>query len=51
MAITLAKKGVGWVNPNPVVGAVIVKEDRVIGKGYHEIYGGGHAEEIGRAHV
>ena len=44
MAITLAKKGVGWVNPNPVVGAVIVKEDRVIGKGYHEIYGGGHAE-------
>lgn len=44
MALDLAKKGVGRVNPNPLVGAVIVKEGRVIGEGYHEKYGGPHAE-------
>jgi diaminohydroxyphosphoribosylaminopyrimidine deaminase / 5-amino-6-(5-phosphoribosylamino)uracil reductase len=43
-AITLAKKGAGWVNPNPMVGAVLVKEDRIIGVGYHEYFGGPHAE-------
>ena len=43
-AIELAKKGVGAVNPNPLVGAVIVKDGRVIGEGYHAQYGGLHAE-------
>ncbi len=43
-AIELAKKGVGAVNPNPLVGAVIVKDDRIIGEGYHKKYGGLHAE-------
>lgn len=44
MAITLAKQGEGWTNPNPMVGAVIVKGDRVIAQGYHAKYGGLHAE-------
>lgn len=43
-AIELAVKGVGKVNPNPLVGAVIVKNNRIIGEGYHEFYGGAHAE-------
>ena len=34
-AIELAKKGEGWTNPNPMVGAVIVKDGRIIGEGYH----------------
>lgn len=44
LALKLAKKGAGWVNPNPMVGAVIVKENEIIGQGYHEYYGGAHAE-------
>lgn len=43
-AVELAKKGIGKVNPNPLVGAVIVKEGRVIGEGYHKAYGELHAE-------
>ncbi|MGN0181820.1 MAG: bifunctional diaminohydroxyphosphoribosylaminopyrimidine deaminase/5-amino-6-(5-phosphoribosylamino)uracil reductase RibD [Candidatus Ornithomonoglobus sp.] len=43
-AIELARQGVGFVNPNPLVGAVIVKDGRIIGEGYHERYGGLHAE-------
>ena len=43
-AIELAKKGAGFVNPNPMVGAVIVKDGKVIGEGYHEQFGGLHAE-------
>lgn len=43
-ALQLAKKGRGYVNPNPMVGAILVKNDRVIGQGYHEKYGGLHAE-------
>ncbi len=43
-AIELARKGGGWVNPNPQVGCVIVREGRVIGQGWHERYGGAHAE-------
>lgn len=34
-AIELAKQGEGWTSPNPLVGAVIVKDGRVIGEGYH----------------
>jgi diaminohydroxyphosphoribosylaminopyrimidine deaminase / 5-amino-6-(5-phosphoribosylamino)uracil reductase len=43
-AITLAKRGTGWVNPNPLVGAVLLKGDKIIGEGYHEYFGGPHAE-------
>lgn len=44
MAIELAKKGEGFVNPNPMVGAVIIKDGRIIGSGYHKKYGDFHAE-------
>ena len=43
-AIALALKGTGRVNPNPLVGAVVVKDGRVIGEGYHQQYGCPHAE-------
>lgn len=43
-ALELSKKAVGLVNPNPLVGAVIVKDNRIIGEGYHEHFGGPHAE-------
>ncbi|MDD3225629.1 MAG: bifunctional diaminohydroxyphosphoribosylaminopyrimidine deaminase/5-amino-6-(5-phosphoribosylamino)uracil reductase RibD [Clostridium sp.] len=43
-ALELAKKGEGFVNPNPLVGAVIVKDNKVIGEGYHEVFGKYHAE-------
>lgn len=43
-ALELAKKGMGYVNPNPLVGAVLVKENRMIGEGYHKEFGGLHAE-------
>ena len=44
LAIKLADKGKGKVNPNPLVGAVIVKNEKVIGSGYHEVCGESHAE-------
>ena len=44
MALKEAKKGIGFVNPNPLVGAVIVKDGRVIGTGYHAKCGQAHAE-------
>lgn len=43
-AIELAKMGEGYTKPNPLVGAVIVKNNRIIGEGYHEFYGEAHAE-------
>lgn len=43
-AIELAKKGAGYVSTNPMVGAVIVKNNRIIGEGYHMKYGEAHAE-------
>ncbi|MBU5483642.1 bifunctional diaminohydroxyphosphoribosylaminopyrimidine deaminase/5-amino-6-(5-phosphoribosylamino)uracil reductase RibD [Clostridium sp. MSJ-11] len=43
-ALELAKLGEGFVNPNPLVGAVIVREGKIIGEGYHEFFGGPHAE-------
>lgn len=42
--LQLAAYGRGRVSPNPLVGAVIVSDDRVIGEGFHEKYGGPHAE-------
>lgn len=44
LCIDLAKKGLGHVAPNPMVGAVIVHENEVIGQGYHQKYGEAHAE-------
>lgn len=44
MAIQLAKGGLGYTTPNPLVGAVLVKEGAVIGQGYHQYFGGPHAE-------
>ena len=44
LALQLAQKGAGRVNPNPMVGAVIVKDGVIIGQGYHQQYGGLHAE-------
>ncbi len=43
-AMALAARGTGWVNPNPLVGAVIVRDGRIIAEGWHERYGGLHAE-------
>ena len=44
LALQLAKKGCGWTSPNPMVGAVVVKEGRTIGQGWHQRYGQAHAE-------
>ena len=43
-AIELAYRGEGFTNPNPMVGAVIVRDGRIIGEGYHRRYGDLHAE-------
>lgn len=44
LALELAKKGNGYVSPNPMVGCVIVHEETIIGQGYHQKYGEPHAE-------
>jgi diaminohydroxyphosphoribosylaminopyrimidine deaminase/5-amino-6-(5-phosphoribosylamino)uracil reductase len=44
MALKLAARGIGKVEPNPPAGCVIVKSVQVIGKGWHRKFGGGHAE-------
>lgn len=43
-AIEVANRGIGWVNPNPLVGAVLVKGGRILAEGWHACYGGLHAE-------
>ncbi len=43
-ALALAEKGRGHVSPNPMVGAVVVKDDKVVGEGYHRVFGQAHAE-------
>jgi diaminohydroxyphosphoribosylaminopyrimidine deaminase / 5-amino-6-(5-phosphoribosylamino)uracil reductase len=42
--LQLARLGAGQVAPNPLVGAVLVVEDRIIGEGWHQQFGGAHAE-------
>ncbi|MCJ8342494.1 MAG: bifunctional diaminohydroxyphosphoribosylaminopyrimidine deaminase/5-amino-6-(5-phosphoribosylamino)uracil reductase RibD [Cetobacterium sp.] len=44
LALTEARKGEGKVNPNPLVGAVVVKNNKILGIGYHKVYGSHHAE-------
>ncbi len=43
-ALTLAKRGLGFTSPNPMVGAVLVKNEEIIGEGFHKQFGGAHAE-------
>ena len=43
-AVELAKKGMGYTSPNPMVGAVIVKDGRIISEDYHRRYDEFHAE-------
>jgi diaminohydroxyphosphoribosylaminopyrimidine deaminase/5-amino-6-(5-phosphoribosylamino)uracil reductase len=44
LALSLARKGKGKVSPNPMVGCVVVNEGKIVGRGYHEYFGGPHAE-------
>lgn len=44
LALSLAARGREWTSPNPMVGAVLVKDGRIIGQGYHQRCGGLHAE-------
>src|SRR5438067_4301125 len=43
-ALELAERGRGLVEPNPLVGAVLVRDGRVVGEGWHQRYGEAHAE-------
>ncbi|MDC1105352.1 bifunctional diaminohydroxyphosphoribosylaminopyrimidine deaminase/5-amino-6-(5-phosphoribosylamino)uracil reductase RibD [Prolixibacteraceae bacterium] len=43
-AIEIARLGMSRVAPNPMVGAVVVHQDKIIGEGFHQVYGGPHAE-------
>jgi len=45
-ALALARRGLGMVSPNPMVGAVLVKQGRIVGRGFHRRFGGPHAEVI-----
>lgn len=49
LALKLAKQGAGLTSPNPMAGAVIVKNGRIIGQGWHRQYGGLHAERAALA--
>ena len=44
MALDLAARGSGYTAPNPLVGAVVVKDQKVVGRGYHKRFGEAHAE-------
>ncbi|MEO7367348.1 MAG: hypothetical protein ABIZ36_05285, partial [Gemmatimonadaceae bacterium] len=43
---TLAPRGWGQTSPNPLVGALLVRDGRVLGEGHHAVYGGPHAEIV-----
>src|SRR5437879_10874953 len=43
-ALDLAERGRGYVKPNPLVGAVVVRDQQVVGEGWHQRYGEAHAE-------
>jgi len=42
--LKLAQKGEGYTSPNPMVGAIVVKNDKIVGQGYHHFFGDAHAE-------
>ena len=44
LALSLAARGEGWVSPNPMVGAVVVRRPEAVGRGYHRRAGAPHAE-------
>lgn len=44
LALKLAQRGAGYTSPNPMVGAVVVRDGEIVGRGYHRRYGGPHAE-------
>lgn len=48
-ALALAERGRGWVEPNPLVGAVIVRNGEIVGRGWHAKFGGPHAEVMALA--
>jgi diaminohydroxyphosphoribosylaminopyrimidine deaminase/5-amino-6-(5-phosphoribosylamino)uracil reductase len=50
-ALSLARRGLGKTSPNPMVGALVVKDGQILGKGYHRRYGGAHAEVIALKNV
>lgn len=50
-AIQLAKKGQGYVEPNPMVGAVVVKDEQLLSEGYHQRFGEPHAEVNALSHL
>lgn len=49
--LMLAERGAGYVSPNPLVGAVVVKNGKVVGRGYHRRFGGPHAEVYALRHA
>jgi diaminohydroxyphosphoribosylaminopyrimidine deaminase / 5-amino-6-(5-phosphoribosylamino)uracil reductase len=49
--LRLARKGAGYVNPNPMVGCVIVRHGEIVGEGFHKIFGGPHAEVFALKHA
>jgi len=50
-ALRLAKKGISWTNPHPLVGAVVVRKGKIITSGYHRRFGADHAEMEAIAHA
>src|SRR5438876_8296996 len=48
-ALDLARRGQGFVEPNPMVGCVIVQGEEVVGEGWHQRFGGPHAEVMALA--
>lgn len=49
--LALAARGLGRVAPNPMVGCIIVKDDQILAEGWHQLYGGPHAEVNAIHHV
>ncbi|MBU6428760.1 MAG: bifunctional diaminohydroxyphosphoribosylaminopyrimidine deaminase/5-amino-6-(5-phosphoribosylamino)uracil reductase RibD, partial [Cyanobacteria bacterium REEB65] len=49
LALELAQRGRGWVNPNPMVGAVVVRDGEIVGTGFHAKVGSHHAEVMALA--